>query len=237
LVRCCGRGAWGGGRYEEPLIPLLLMARTRAHCEALAATLEARSMITVVATATSIQEAAAAVREHKPKVALVDAAFPEAVTGSRTIARAGTTVKIVAYGVSRSAAEIVAWAEAGALGCVAQDASLEEIASSVEAAARGDPSCSPGLAAAVFHHIAAAARPASRAAADLRLTSREREILRLVASGLSNKEIAQALCVQIPTVKNHLQHVFRKLGISRREDARAWIAIIDGPEPARTDPS
>lgn len=51
------------------------------------------------------------------------------------------------------------------------------------------------------------------------LTQRERDVLRLIAAGLSNREVAETLCVELPTVKNHVQHLMKKLGVHRRSDA------------------
>jgi LuxR family maltose regulon positive regulatory protein len=55
--------------------------------------------------------------------------------------------------------------------------------------------------------------------AAVRLTDREREVLRLVGTGLSNKQIGQRLCIEVPTVKNHVHHILSKLGVSGRHEA------------------
>jgi DNA-binding CsgD family transcriptional regulator len=64
------------------------------------------------------------------------------------------------------------------------------------------------------------------------LTSREIEILHLVAAGLSNKQIARTLFVQVPTVKNHIHRIFEKLGVHSRIDAVAWAAHYQRPRRA-----
>lgn len=55
------------------------------------------------------------------------------------------------------------------------------------------------------------------------MTDRELMVLRLVAEGLSNKEIARSLVIRLPTVKNHLQNIFGKLGVRRRSEAARWL--------------
>jgi DNA-binding CsgD family transcriptional regulator len=77
--------------------------------------------------------------------------------------------------------------------------------------------------------------PHGRVARAADLTRREREVTRLIALGLSNREIAETLCLELPTVKNHVQHLMRKLGVHRRADAaqmlegRAINDLLSGP--------
>src|SRR5205807_1012175 len=94
----------------------------------------------------------------------------------------------------------------------------------------GETVCSPCVAGTLFRRVAALSRARTPAAQAPRLTSREVEILRLVARGLSNKEIARILCVQPSTVKNHVHRFFEKLGIHRRDQVGAWLDAYDGDE-------
>jgi DNA-binding NarL/FixJ family response regulator len=107
---------------------------------------------------------------------------------------------------------------------------LGELLVAVEDAARGEAHCSPRVAAALLHRVrmlgqTAPVVPQAEAVAN-RLTSRELQIVALIAQGLSNKEIATRLMIELPTVKNHVHNILSKLGVKQRADAvrRVWSA-------------
>ena len=140
---------------------------------------------------------------------------------SRTVA---LTARLVAFGVPDDEREILAWAEAGVLGCLDRTVALGELVDAIEKVAHSEACCSSAVAATLFRRVSAVARarlvgPETRSP----LTPREADILPLVARGLSNKEIAAALSLTVPTVKNHLHRIYRKLGIRRRAETTAWV--------------
>src|SRR5262249_53779881 len=115
-------------------------------------------------------------------------------------------------------------AESGVTGYISRDGSLDDLIDVVAAACRGELVCSPRLAGGL------ARRPARVAAADgefggrgaLR-TFRERDLIRLVDEGKSNKEIARDLNIELATVKNHIHRILSKLGVRRRGEAAALV--------------
>jgi two-component system, NarL family, nitrate/nitrite response regulator NarL len=137
----------------------------------------------------------------------------DAIRGIRT--RVGA--EVVALAVTETEEEILDYARAGASGYVARGASLNELVSTVESVSRGEILCSPRIAAALFKRAGALAND-SRAPLH-RLTRRETEIVGLVARGLSNKQIAQRLFIEVATVKNHLHNIFEKLQVRSRIEA------------------
>lgn len=124
--------------------------------------------------------------------------------------------------------EIVALLEAGAVGCLSRDATVPDLARGLIAAGRGEIVLPPALAA---RALAALARgELSRLTDSESLTKRERDVLGLLARGLTNKDIAQSLFLSVRTVEAHLRNIYGKLGVSSRTEAVLW-AVQHGFEP------
>jgi two-component system nitrate/nitrite response regulator NarL len=196
---------------------VFVIAPIRVHRETLAAALEAADNVKVVGNAATLREALPRLRHlERPAVALLDAPLPADVDLPVPPAAEPET-KLIAVGVPES--EAVAWIEAGIAGFVPPDGSVDDVVSALERAAEGELAMSPQVTA----HLADRVR---RLAADSptpegRLTSRETEVLELLADGLANKQIAQRLSIQVQTVKNHVHNVLVKLGVNRRAEAAA----------------
>ena len=139
----------------------------------------------------------------------------------RAVSELDPNLKIVALAVADSDPEIMTWAEAGIAGFVTRDNSLNDLVAAVIASERGELSCSPRHAAALLHHVATMATrtTAPQRASPPQLTRRQSHVLELVGSGLSNKEIARTLGIEVATVKNHVHQVLEKLEVTRRSDA------------------
>jgi DNA-binding NarL/FixJ family response regulator len=139
--------------------------------------------------------------------------FVEAVT------RRSARIPLVALGISGSDSDVIACAEKGAAGFVTCDASLEELAGTIQRAAEGELVCSPRTAGTLMRRLATLAaerRPEPIGAA---LTRREQEVAALMREDLSNKEIATRLRIEVATVKNHVHNVLDKLRVHRRGEA------------------
>ncbi|WP_346874997.1 response regulator transcription factor [Rothia sp. (in: high G+C Gram-positive bacteria)] len=108
--------------------------------------------------------------------------------------------------------DIVAAIEAGALGYLLKDAPPEQVQAAVLATARGERTLSPEITAALIERMQ---RPA------ISLSAREMELLKLLATGATNKELAEALFISQATVKTHLVHIYTKLGVDNRTAAIA----------------
>jgi len=203
------------------MVRLLIVTDARFYREGLARVLATDGRVEVVESAPSMEQAMAALAACHPDVVLVDAASPEALPGVSAILDWSPEVRIVALGVTDAERDVIAFAEAGVAGYVLRDASLEELVATVESAARGELRCSPKLAATLLRRVASLAATPDDRSAQHHVTAREREILRLVDEGLSNKEIAARLFIQVATVKNHVHNILDKLGVRRRGEAAA----------------
>jgi DNA-binding NarL/FixJ family response regulator len=127
-------------------------------------------------------------------------------------------VPIVALGVPDVEGDVLACAEAGIAGYVTREASLEELVAVVRSAVQGELRCSPRIAAGLLRRLSALSEHGP-SAPRVRLTARQREIVRLIGQDLSNKEIAHRLGIEVATVKNHVHNLLEKLNVHRRTAA------------------
>jgi two-component system nitrate/nitrite response regulator NarL len=215
-------------------VSAILVAETDVICEALVGALEGGGRVSIAQTARCPDEAAAAVCRARPDITLLQLPIAQGLIAARVIRAVDAEARLLAFGVSDDEREILAWAEAGVLGCLGRQVTLVVLVDAIEEVARGGAFCSSTIAATLFHHVAAVARYRVRGpeAASSPLTSREADVLLLVARGLANKEVAIALSVSVPTVKNHLHRIFQKLGIHRRADVCDWARVYESAEPA-----
>jgi DNA-binding NarL/FixJ family response regulator len=137
----------------------------------------------------------------------------------------------VALALPEAEADVIACAEAGASGYVPREGTLDDVEAVIESVARGEALCSPRIAATLLRRIAATAAERQPAPSEMRLTSREMEIIDLIDEGLSNKEIAQRLCIAVPTVKNHVHSILDKLHVHRRAEAVARLSARGALHP------
>jgi two-component system, NarL family, nitrate/nitrite response regulator NarL len=203
-----------------------LVTEMRLFREILPEVLARDKRIEIVASVGLGAEMVLAARKANADVVVLQLEVAPGLVVARRLIESDPRAKIVVFGVAEDARDIAAWAKAGALGCVVQNASFDELINAIEHAARGLPSCSAAAGTALFRDIAAlgARRGIDSQQRQAKLTPREREILRLVSHGLANKQIADLLSLQVATVKNHLHNIFRKLDVHDREDAAAWAS-------------
>ena len=200
---------------------VFIVSDVRLYREGLADLLGRISRIEVVGATGSADEGIEQVRDLQPDVVLLDTGTGGVAAAHYLLGPAPTT-RVVALAAPESEEDVIALAEAGVLGYVTRDQSLDDLVMTIESVARGEMVCSPWMATILVKRVQALA--ADRPPPPNGLTSREVEILELVAQGLSNKEIAARLYIELTTVKNHVHNILGKLGVSRREEAVARMS-------------
>jgi DNA-binding NarL/FixJ family response regulator len=202
-------------------IRVLIVAAVRLYGDGIAASLDRIERLLVVGTARTRIEALDLIARRSPDVLILDAATDECIDLVRMLHTTAPALKTLAFGVEGHEREIIAFAQAGVAGYVPSDASIDTLTSAIAGVTKGDLVCPPPVAATLLRHLgttSAGARPA-RPAVDL--TARELEVLALIDAGLSNKEIAGRLHIEVATVKNHVHHLLEKLQVTSRSEAAA----------------
>jgi DNA-binding NarL/FixJ family response regulator len=185
--------------------------------------LAAHPDIEIVGEASSAGEAVAAVLDHEPDVVLMDLRMPgtDGVQATRLVLARQPRCRVVVLTTYDNDADILHAVEAGASGYLLKDASPDELAQAIRAAAAGGSVLAPSV----------AAKLVSRLRAPPVLSPREVEVLRLVSTGQTNAEIGRALFISEATVKTHLLRAFGKLSVSDRT-AAVTAALALGILPA-----
>ncbi|HEY6751497.1 MAG TPA: response regulator transcription factor [Rubrobacteraceae bacterium] len=167
----------------------------------------------VVGEAQNGKEAVAFVGERKPDVVLMDLRMPEmdGVTAIQHIKSNYPDVHILVLTTYESDADILRAIETGATGYLLKDTPREELFGAIRMVAQGQSPLAPGVAARLMQRV--------RNPEEEGLSTREIEVLELVAHGTSNKEIAKQLWVSETTVKSHMLHIFDKLSVTDRTAA------------------
>jgi DNA-binding NarL/FixJ family response regulator len=175
--------------------------------------LSAESDIEVVGEAVDGDDAVAQALALKPDLVVMDVRMPR-LTGdaaTATIRERAPEVRVLVLTTYESDASILSAIEAGASGYLLKAAPAEELVAGVRSVAAGEVALSPAIAAQLVARV--------REPAPATLTPRETDVLRLVADGLSNREIGERLFVGESTVKTHLLRAFEKLGVNDRTRA------------------
>ncbi len=185
--------------------------------------LEAEDDIEVVAEAEDGEDAVVKVAEFVPDVVLMDVRMPgvDGIEATRRIADEVPTAKILMLTVSDEEADLYEAIKAGATGYLLKEISIEEVASAVRGVVAGQSLISPSMASKLLTEFTNLAKRADERSTlpTPRLTERELEVLRLVAQGKSNREIAGDLYISENTVKNHVRNILEKLHLHTRMEA------------------
>jgi DNA-binding NarL/FixJ family response regulator len=177
------------------------------------ALLDGEDDLSVVGEAETPEQAVELARTLDPELVLMDLQFGQTTSGAdatRSIRSLEAPPYVLVLTNYDTDGDILSAVEAGASGYLLKDAPPSELIAAVRAAASGESALAPAIAGRLMERMRAP---------HVSLSSREIEVLRLVADGASNSEIAAALHITDATVKSHLVHVFSKLGVASRTAA------------------
>ena len=209
-------------------VRLVIADDQRLFRQSLRIVLEHEADLKVIGEACDGQEAYERAKDLRPDVVLMDVEMPklDGIAATRILTKALVGIKVLILSSYSDDDRVLHGIQAGAVGYIIKDATPEEFVKIIRATHDGVDITSPYLA---NLHPVVLARLRSNAAsplpafsvdhADLNLSPREREIVDLLVCGKSNKEMADQLCLSGDTVKAHLQHIFRKVGVSSRLEA------------------
>ncbi len=190
-----------------------------------------RSLLTehgfeIVGEAPSGEVALGMLERRRPDVVVMDLSMPgiSGADATSEITRLFPSMAVLVVTVSAGEASVLEALEAGAAGYLLKDSEPEEIVRAIEAAASGDTPLSPRIARLLVQRARMTAPGGGEAAlrAAEELSDRDLEVLRLLADGLDNKEIAGRLFVSPTTVKRQVSSIVTKLGVSNRVQAAIW---------------
>jgi DNA-binding NarL/FixJ family response regulator len=198
------------------MIRLLLIDDHALVRAGLAQLIAGEADMSVVGQAGDGSSGATLARELQPDVALVDLAMPgmDGIETTRRLLQACPALQVVILTAFSDRQQVLGALDAGARGYLLKDAEPEELLRGIRAAARGEAPLDPRAA----HAVLTRATPEAGST----LTARERDVLRLVAGGLPNKQIARSLGITEKTVKAHMTKVFAAIGVTDRTAAALW---------------
>jgi DNA-binding NarL/FixJ family response regulator len=211
---------------DSPPVRIVVADDQRAVREALATVLDAVPGLEVVGLAADGAEAVEQAHRLSPDVVLMDLRMPtvDGVTATARLSAELPEVKVVVLTTFADDSSIISALEAGAMGFLTKDAGREQIALAVRSAAAGQSVLDPAAQASLLRAATPASsvsptRPAGGADLPDDLTPREADVLRLIAAGSTNAEIAADLYISEVTVKSHINHLFAKISARSRAEA------------------
>lgn len=205
---------------DHSALRVAVVSEIRLYRDGLARVLSALDDIGDVLAFETASDCLAVTERTPPDVVLLDMAAACSDAAARLLAKRLDDASIVAIAVPETEPRVLACVEAGVTGYVPREGSIDDLVAAIRMSAQGQAICSPGIAASLMRRLAVLNRKES---AESELTTRELEIAGYVARGMTNRDIAGCLGIELCTVKNHVHNMLEKLGGTRRVDIAAYI--------------
>ena len=206
--------------------------------EGLATLLDAQPDLKVIGAAEDTTAGLRQLRELAPHIVLVDGALDNGDSHRcvETFRKAAPETRVIVMDLLPAPEDVIEFVKAGANGFIMKDATVEDLLSTLRSVALGADVVPPALTGTLLSHIAqqAMVHQVQGVAEAVRMTKREREIMNLIAEGLSNKEIAQRLNIATYTVKSHVTNILEKLALHSRLQIAAYSHKTGAVPPAPT---
>ena len=214
-------------------ILVLVIEDNRLVREGLTVLLDAQADFKVVASAENANAGMEQVVAIKPNVVLVDAGLRRSSSHRlvENVRKTAPDTKVIVMDLLPAQQDVIEFIKAGASGFIVKDATVDDFVKTIRAVAGGANVVPPALTGTLLSHIAdqAIIRQTPALADAVRMTKREREVIDLIAQGLSNKEIAKQLHLATYTVKSHVHNILEKLALHSRLQIAAHAHKIGSP--------
>ena len=219
---------------EAPPIRVLVVDDHALFRHGLLSVLRSAPDLAVVGEARDGMEAIEQAAELQPDVVLMDVRMPtvNGIEAARRIRAAQPAVRILMLTESEDEEDLYAAVRAGATGYLLKEVAIDEIADAIRAVASGQALVSPSMTTKLLSEFNAMSRRLEEEHDGRRLTDRELEVLRLIARGMSNKDIGTDLVIAENTVRNHVRNILEKLQVRSRVEAAMYAVrekLVDAP--------
>jgi two-component system, NarL family, nitrate/nitrite response regulator NarL len=201
-------------------IRILLIEDNRIIRDGITAMINSHGDVTIASVSNGRDDALVKVRSAKPHLILIDFSLDsqDSLDIVETVKRDFPLVKIVGMGIAPSQPDIRAFVQAGTDGFILKNATLDDVLNTIRAVAGGAIVLPPAMTASLFFQIVehGVSRGKKSLNVDNRMTQREKEVIALIAEGMSNKQIASDLNIATFTVKSHVHNILEKLALNSR---------------------
>ena len=219
---------------ESPPIRVLVVDDHALFRHGLLSVLRTAPDLAVVGEARDGMEAVDQATELQPDVVLMDVRMPSVngIEAARRIRTAQPAIRVLMLTESEDEEDLYAAVRAGATGYLLKEVAIDEIADAIRSVAAGQAVVSPSMTTKLLSEFNALSRRLEEEHDGRRLTDRELEVLRLIARGLSNKDIGLDLVIAENTVRNHVRNILEKLQVRSRVEAAMYAVrekLVDAP--------
>ena len=214
-------------------ITIMVVGDVRLYREGIAASIALHHEFRMTYAATGCADAVAQLSEDAPDIIVLDMSSRHSLEFVRNVTASSASIRVIAFAVEETERDILRCAEAGAAGYVPSNGTLEQLIDTIRSVSRGELLCSPSIAASLFKALRVKRSEPETDHPAVMLTARERQVVPLLDRGLSNKEIAATLHIEVATVKNHVHNLLEKLHVASRGEAAARLRAATGQKMGR----
>ena len=207
-------------------IRISIISDVRFFRESLATVLPSTGMVSVSSLFADAGDAIKFLASNQPDIVLLDAALPNGLASVGQIRDVARELPVAVIAIAETAEEVVAWAEAGATGYIPRTAGVADIAPLLVSIRQGEQPCPASVASGLLRRISNGGAPNGEhknMTSSAALTARETQIAEMIAAGMSNKDIARRLTIELATAKTHVHNILGKLNLQRRGQAAIWM--------------
>ena len=215
-------------------IRLLLIEDNRLLLDSLTAMLQGQADLEIVASLEKVGDALLKARELKPHVVLLDMSLGDenSLSAAEALRKEAPGAKVIVMDLIPSHEDVLQFVRVGASGFILKDATLSDFIKTIRSVARGENVLPPLLTESLFCQIAQHAGRIGKVqlSESVRVTKRERQVIELIAEGLSDNEMAERLHVTVYTVKSHMHKILEKLALRTRLEIASYTRGRKNPK-------